>query len=135
MKIAVFTDTYLPAVDGVVNSIRNTKRALEERGHHVVIFAPGDGNSGRSPEADTFYTRARELRTYPGLRVPLLPTKRELNILAEYGPDVVHTHGFAFMGLKGMWASRELIRPMILTFHTMVIDAIPHYTPFTRRSR
>lgn len=135
MRIAVFTDTYLPLVDGVVNSILNTKKAMEKRGHRVVVFAPGERSENGMPTSDTIFTRARELRSYPGLRVPLMPTKRELNILAAYEPDVVHTHGFAFMGLKGMWASRELLRPMILTFHTMVIDAIPYYTPFKRRSR
>ncbi len=135
MRIAVFTDTYLPLVDGVVNSILNTKKAMEKQGHRVVVFAPGERSENGIRTSDTVFTRARELRSYPGLRVPLMPTKRELNILAAYEPDVVHTHGFAFMGLKGMWASRELLRPMILTFHTMVIDAIPYYTPFTRRSR
>ncbi|MFQ6012083.1 MAG: glycosyltransferase [Thermoplasmata archaeon] len=135
MRIAVFTDTYLPTVDGVVNAIRNTKLALEKRGHRVLIVAPG-GRGGKGPQApDTIYSRSRELRRYPGYRVSLLPTKRELDILEEYDPDLVHAHGFAFMGLKGMWASRELFRPMILTFHTMIIDAIPYYTPFTRRSR
>ncbi len=34
------------------------------------------------------------------------------------------------MGIKGMWAARELGLPMVLTFHTMVQDAIPHYTPW-----
>ncbi|MCJ2530968.1 MAG: glycosyltransferase [Candidatus Thermoplasmatota archaeon] len=133
MKIAIFTDTYLPAVDGVVNSIRNTKRGLEERGHRVLVFAPGGKKA--TPPPDTLYTRGRELRSMPGYHVPFIPTRRELTALAEYGPDVVHAHGFAFMGLKGMWASRELFRPMILTFHTMIIDALPYYLPFTRRSR
>jgi 1,2-diacylglycerol 3-alpha-glucosyltransferase len=71
----------------------------------------------------------------PGYRISFLPTKRELNVLSKYKPDLIHAHGFAFMGLKGMWASRELFLPMILTFHTMIIDAIPYYTPFKRRSR
>jgi 1,2-diacylglycerol 3-alpha-glucosyltransferase len=134
VRIAVFTDTYLPAIDGVVNSILNTKRGLEERGHKVLIVAPLDGSSA-TPPPDTVYSRARELKMMPGYRLAFFPTRWELRVLEEYDPDVVHAHGFAFMGLKGMWASRELYRPMILTFHTMIMDAIPYYTPFTRRSR
>lgn len=134
MKIAVFTDTYLPTIDGVVNSIRNTKLGLEKAGHQVLVVAPLDG-SNATPPPDTVYSRARELRRLPGYRISFLPTRWELKVLEEYGPDLVHAHGFAFMGLKGMWASRELFRPMVLTFHTMIMDAIPYYTPFKRRSR
>ena len=134
MKIAVFTDTYLPAIDGVVNSIRNTKRGLEDRGHHVLVVAPLDG-SNATPPPDTIYSRATELRRMPGYRIAIFPTRWDLKVLEAYDPDVIHAHGFAFMGLKGMWASRELYRPMILTFHTMIMDAIPYYTPFTKRSR
>ncbi len=135
MKIAFFTDTYLPTVDGVVNSIRNTKRGLEARGHQVLVVAPAAGDSGEAPPRDTVFSRARELRRMPGYRISFLPTKRELNVLSKYKPDLIHAHGFAFMGLKGMWASRELFRRMVLTFHTMIMDAIPYYTPFKRRSR
>ncbi|MEE9164441.1 MAG: glycosyltransferase [Thermoplasmata archaeon] len=134
MKIAVFTDTYLPTIDGVVNSIRNTKLGLEKAGHQVLVVAPL-GGSNATPPPDTVYSRARELRRLPGYHISFLPTRWELKVLEEYDPDLVHAHGFAFMGLKGMWASRELFRPMVLTFHTMIMDAIPYYTPFKRRSR
>lgn len=135
MRIAVYTDTYLPTVDGVVNSIRNTKRTLEAWGHRVLVIAPGDGRAGEGEAPDTFYSRARELRQYPGYRISFVPTRRDLHVLEAYDPDLVHTHGVAFMGLKGMWAARELALPMVLTFHTMIMDAIPYYTPFKRRSR
>ena len=42
MKIAVFTDTYLPTVDGVVTSLLATRRQLEALGHEVLVL--GDGN-------------------------------------------------------------------------------------------
>lgn len=133
MRIAIFTDTYLPTIDGVVNSICNTRRALQKLGHEVLIVAPGRHNDG-SPDGDTLYCRSRELKRYPGYRLALYPTKRELSFLKEYGAEVVHSHGIAFMGLKGMWAARELELPMVLTFHTMIMDAIPYYTNLRLRS-
>ncbi len=127
MRIAVFTDTYLPTVDGVVNSIRNTRTTLEAQGHEVLIIAPGAGTAedGRNR---TLYCRSHELRRYPGYRLAVYPSRREQAFLKDCGVDLVHSHGIAFMGLKGMWAARELNLPMVLTFHTMIQDAIPHYT-------
>lgn len=127
MRIAVFTDTYLPTVDGVVNAIRDTRRTLEGLGHEVLIIAPGRGTreDGRNR---TLYMRSRELRRYPGYRLAIYPTRREQAFLRACDVDLIHAHGIAFMGLKGMWAARELDLPMVLTFHTMIQDAIPHYT-------
>lgn len=133
MRVAVFTDTYLPTVDGVVNAIRNTRRALEARGHEVLVIAPGEGTEDGGDR--TLYCRSRELRRYPGYRLAIYPTRREQAFLRECDVDLVHSHGIAFMGLKGMWAARELELPMVLTFHTMIQDAIPHYTSLRMGSR
>lgn len=134
MRVAIFTDTYLPTVDGVVNSIRNTKKTLQSLGHEVLIIAPEDRRNGNVVEEDTLYCRAREFRRYPGYRLAIYPTNREIRFLEECEVDIIHSHGIAFMGLKGMWAARELGLPMVLTFHTMILDAIPYYTNLRPRS-
>ncbi len=41
MKIAVFTDTFFPQVNGVVNAVRNFDRMLSDRGHRVQVFTEG----------------------------------------------------------------------------------------------
>ena len=40
MNIGVFTDTYLPSHDGVVTSIVDFRRELEQRDHKFWVFAP-----------------------------------------------------------------------------------------------
>ncbi len=129
MRVAVFTDSYLPTVDGVVNSIRNTKRCLKALGHEFVVIAPGGWHDGGAHASDLFLCRAAGLRKYPGYRLALLPSRGELDYLEGLDVDLVHSHGIAFMGLKGMWAARELGVPLITTFHTNIVDAIPHYSP------
>lgn len=127
MKVAVFTDTYLPTIDGVVNSIRNSRRVLESLGHEVLVIAPGDGKSAEGEGGRTLYCRSRELKRYPGYRLAIYPTRKEQEFLRDTGAELIHSHGIAFMGLKGLWAARELGLPMALTFHTMVQEAVPHY--------
>ncbi|MBQ1288917.1 MAG: glycosyl transferase family 1, partial [Erysipelotrichaceae bacterium] len=43
MRVALFTDTYLPDINGVVSSIELLRKKLEEKGHeaYVVSTRPG----------------------------------------------------------------------------------------------
>ena len=61
-NIAFYSDTYLPATDGVVTSMLDFRKELERRGHRVFIFASrrGIARNGASPEKDVFlYARKR----------------------------------------------------------------------------
>ncbi|ETZ18572.1 1,2-diacylglycerol 3-glucosyltransferase [Borrelia duttonii CR2A] len=40
MKIAIFTDTYLPDKNGVATCIKQIKEGFEQKGHTVYIFCP-----------------------------------------------------------------------------------------------
>lgn len=129
MKIAVFTDTYLPTVDGVVTSVLTTKRELERQGHEVVVFAPQAPGNGCGRVEDVIWVRAREFRHYPGYRLAMFPG-REVEDITEIDADVVHSHGIGFMGIKGLWSAWQCKRPHVLTFHTMIMDALTFYSPF-----
>src|SRR5438445_12850328 len=65
-KIALFTDSYLPTVDGVVTSVLTTRRQLEPNGHEVVVFAPEAPRGRGQPEARTISVRAQEFARDPG---------------------------------------------------------------------
>jgi len=129
MKIAVFTDTYLPTVDGVVTSLLTTNRELTRLGHEVVVFAPQVPGQRVGRDKDVIWVRAREFRRYPGYRLAMLPG-REVEWIEEIDADLVHAHGVGFMGFKGMWSAWQCKRPLVLTFHTMVMDALAYYSPF-----
>lgn len=125
MRIAMFTDSYLPAKDGVVNSIQLTKDGLERLGHEVIIFAPEPWD-GTSRESGVYYFRSTNFRSYPGYAVPLFPTNK-CEILAELDVDLIHTHGLFFNAVRSMFAARTLVKPVVVTFHTMVTDAARYY--------
>lgn len=129
MRIALFTDSYLPTVDGVVNSILGTKRQLERDGHEVFVFAPEDPSRPEWHEARTTFLRAKEFRAYPGYRLAIFPG-REVDQVKELGIDLIHSHGLGFVGVKGLWTSWQARIPIVQTFHTMLQDQIPFYSPF-----
>jgi 1,2-diacylglycerol 3-alpha-glucosyltransferase len=129
MRIAVLTDTYLPTVDGVVNSLLTTRNALEKLGHEVFVLAPKDRKHLNPEDPNTIYLRAREFKRYPGYRVVSLLPGKEVKLLRNMDIDVIHTHGMAAMGAKSIWSAHTLKIPMVLTFHTMVLDAVKWYNP------
>ncbi len=129
MKIALFTDSYLPTVDGVVTSVLTTRRQLEANGHEVVVFAPEDPKRRGTREEGTIYVRAKEFRSYPGYRLAVFPG-REVDLVKDLDIDVIHIHGVGFVGIKGLWASWQARIPSVQTFHTMIQDTLPFYSPF-----
>lgn len=125
MRIAFFTDTYLPSRDGVVTSILLAKTELEKLGHQVFVFAP-EPDAGAHREADVHYFRSVRFRRYQGYRVPIFPTNK-CEILDELKVDVIHNHGLAFMALRSMFAGRTLKRPVVTTWHTNLTEAVRYY--------
>jgi len=128
LRIALFTDSYLPTIDGVVNSVLATRRELEAHGHEVFVFAPADPNNGHHVERGTIFLRAKEFRPYPGYRLAIFPGK-EIEALSDLDVDIIHSHGIGFMGIKSLWCSWATKIPMVQTYHTRVQDAIPYYSP------
>jgi len=130
VKIAMFTDSYLPTRDGVVTSLLLTKRELERMGHTVYVFAP-DPVDPSDREEGVHYFRSIGFHRYSGYRIPLFPTDK-CHILEGLDVDLIHVHGLMFQAVRGMLAGRALRKPVVLTFHTMVTEAARFYnfTPF-----
>lgn len=125
VRIAFFTDTYLPSRDGVVTSILLTKKELERLGHEVFVFAPDPGK-GALREEGVFYLRSVGFRRYQGYRVTIFPSNKS-QILDQLKVDVIHNHGLAFMSLRSMFAGRTLRMPVVTTWHTNLTEAVGYY--------
>ena len=125
LRIAFFTDTYLPTRDGVVTSIQLLKGELEALGHEVFVFAPAP-KYDKDREPGVNYFRSVSFRRYQGYRVPMFPTNK-CEILDKLGIDVIHNHGLAFMALRSMFAGRTLKKPVLTTWHTNVTEAVRFY--------
>ncbi len=120
MRVAHFTDTYLPRRDGVITSIRTLVEAQTAAGHSAITVVP------RHPDQPADQALLR-LRAVPlgvaGLRVSPWPLRGAachgtLAELAELGLDIVHVHTPGPVGLLGVLAARRLGLPLVQTYHT-----------------
>ncbi|MEM4390000.1 MAG: glycosyltransferase [Candidatus Micrarchaeia archaeon] len=126
MRIAFFTDTYLPTRDGVVSSILNTRGELERRGHDVFVFCPGSLRAKReNRDPHVFYHTAAPFQPYPDYKIALFPFLSE-RMVRKLGCQLIHSHGMATMGLAALAVSRALSLPLVGSFHTLVPEAA-HY--------
>lgn len=123
----MMTDSYLPTRDGVVNSVMLTKAALESRGHEVIVVAPDPGQDSDRHEG-VIYFRSRKFKGYPGYFVPIFPSDKMSRIRA-LDVDLIHCHGIATMAPRALLVGRHLKLPVVITFHTMVTEAMEYYSP------
>ena len=128
MKIAMFTDSYYPTVDGAVVSMERQCRGLEARGHDIVIVAP-DAPERQRTRWPVHYLPSMEFRSYRGYRIVVSPSDM-LEYLRGENVDIVHCHGLASMAILSLTAARALRLPSVLTFHTMANEAVKYYSFF-----
>ncbi|MEM3625856.1 MAG: glycosyltransferase [Candidatus Micrarchaeaceae archaeon] len=119
LKIAFYSDTYLPAMDGVVNSIINFRRELERRGHEVYLFTTGSGSS--RPRSRIFVFRGVNFRPYPQYKIPIFPYQSMIKV-ASQNFDIIHAQTPFTMGFSALISAKILDIPIIGSFHTMVND-------------
>ena len=60
MKILITSDWYTPAVNGVVTSVKNLRRELEQRGHEVRILTLSQTRNSKNGAVRAAMEKARK---------------------------------------------------------------------------
>jgi glycosyltransferase involved in cell wall biosynthesis len=132
LRVAIFSDSALPILNGVSISIDALVTELRNQGHSVHIFTAAyhgyedtDPNTCRFPAVETPWTKGYPLAFPPFYQ--MLPVFRRQRF------DVIHTHTPFTIGTVGLrWAQSHDI-PIVSTYHTLY-DRYAHYVPlFPRR--
>ena len=126
LRVALFTDAYTPQINGVVTSVVNLKRGLEEMGHIVTIVAPK--HPQQKPETDVIRLRSTTYRPQPEQRYAFPPSLHKILEFRRRKFDIIHTHGLV-MPIVGLGIGRLLGVPVVMTYHTRFRDYV-HYAPF-----
>jgi glycosyltransferase involved in cell wall biosynthesis len=125
VRIALFTETFLPKFDGIVTRLVHTLDHLAELGHEVLVFAP------HNPPPS--YRGHRVVRVpaisfrpwYPELFLGL-PRPRLGRELDAFAPDLVHVVNPVVLGLWGTMVARQRDLPLLASFHTDITKYATH---------
>ncbi len=74
MHIMIFTDSFLPKIDGVAISVSGFSELLSERGHRITICCPrygADDPAGMGENIRVLRIRGLSLPSYPDLKIAL----------------------------------------------------------------
>jgi glycosyltransferase involved in cell wall biosynthesis len=128
MKIAIFTNNYLPNPYGVSGSIESFRKEFEVLGHEVYIFAPHwKGYQDENPNV----FRYPAIETNIKIKFPIaIPYSRKMNkIIDKLDLDIIHSQHPNLLGsAAARWARRKNI-PLVFTWHTLY-DQYAHFVPF-----
>ncbi|MFL2880099.1 MAG: glycosyltransferase family 4 protein [Prochlorococcus marinus subsp. pastoris] len=125
MKIAFFTETFLPKVDGIVTRLTKTIEFLTKNGDEVIVFCP-EGCPESYKGATIVGVAAMPLPLYPELKLGL-PGPAVSDKLEEFKPDLVHVVNPAVLGLGGIWLAKTNNIPLIASYHTHLPKYLEHY--------
>ena len=125
MKIAFFTETFLPKVDGIVTRLTKTIDNLVQKGDEVVVFCP-EGCPTEYKGAKIIGVAAMPLPLYPELKLGL-PGPAVSDALEDFKPDLIHVVNPAVLGLGGIWLAKSNNIPLIASYHTHLPKYLEHY--------
>lgn len=130
MRIALFSDTFAPQINGVANTVKNSARALGELGHQVRVYTISK-ESGKclTQKSNDLYTVA----TLPSLPVLVYPGERfsapfgfALRDIRAFQPDIIHVHTPFSVGLEGILSAITRNVPVMGTHHTFFDHYLKH---------
>ena len=129
MRIAIFTETYLPQINGVVTHIKILKEGLEALGHTVLIVTADSKAHTHYLKDNVLHCPAHNLKRIYNLDLASPVSRTRLKYLREFRPDIIHVHNEFSIGLSGMAIAKILKVPLVYTLHTMYDDYIYYIAP------
>lgn len=124
LKIALFTEVFLPKIDGIVSIIRLMLRRFHELGHEVVLVGPKT-DYAEYEGAKIISLNGPPFPFYPELKINI-PRPVVARSLKRFKPDVIHAINPAFLGPYGIYYARRHNIPLTASYHTDVT----HYAKF-----
>lgn len=131
MKIAMFTNTYLPHVNGVAKSIKALEDGCRAHGHDVRVVAP----EFEGAETSAKVLRIPAIRNFNGsgfcVRLPSPGLIRDF--MDAFQPDIIHSHHPFLLGDTAIREAWKIGRPIVFTHHTLY-ERYTHYVPFDSKA-
>ena len=116
LRLAIFSDTFLPQVNGVSRTLDRLVKAVRLRGGDVRLFTPSDPERGPDPVVVNYPSVA--FWAYPQLRLSAPTIGLALRELTSWRPTLVHATDAFGVGLAGLRTARALGVPLVTSYHT-----------------
>ena len=129
MRIALFTETYLPHINGVVTHVKILRDGLLQQGHEVLVVTADYQTRHHYIKDGILHCPAIKSKRFYGYGVASPFSRRRLKLVQDFHPDIIHIHNEFGIGLSGIFAAKQLHVPLVYTLHTMYDDYLYYVAP------
>ena len=126
MRIAVFSDTFLPQVNGVANTLARLLEWGERSGNSIRLFAP-QYMGAPGAEASVLRFPSVPFFPYPECRLAWPAARRIDPLLRQFQPDVILNMTEFSLGRAGLSAARRMGIPAVSNYSTHFPQYLSYY--------
>ena len=127
MRIGIFSDTYIPLINGVSTSIEMLRKGLEKKGHKVYIVTVNPSSLK--------YEYGDKILRIPGVPVGIFDYRltsiypaRAIKTIKNWNLDVIHSQTEFGIGTFARIIAKQFNIPLVHTYHTMYEDYVHYIT-------
>ena len=125
LRVVVVTESFLPQVNGVTNSVLRVLEHLRAEGHQALVIAPE--SSGGITEYAGFRVKRVPSLEMKGLLPVGFPQKAIEPLIDGFNPDVVHLASPFFLGNYASRVAERLDIPTLSVYQTDIAGFARHY--------
>lgn len=125
MKIAIFTDTFLPAINGVTKTLGKMKEYMDKKGIEYRFYVPG---KEKNMTGNTIELKCFKFFLYPECKIAIPRYKIVEKSLNEFKPDIIHIVTPFSVGLMGLKYAKDNNIPIVSSYHTDFPKYLKYYS-------
>lgn len=127
LRIAYFTDTYYPEINGVANTLSRLHQYLDDNQIQHIFFAPEYKEA--TAEDNILRFKGIQLPFSPNSRLALPFTYHSLikKRVLEFKPDLIHIVTEFTIGNEGLKIAKETGIPVVTSFHTNIDQYLQYF--------
>ncbi len=126
MRVAVFTETFLPKIDGIVRVVCRLLDHLQDNNIELLIVAPNLGEVDSYRGSRVIQVDGVPIPVYPELKfcAPTITTYREVQ---AFQPDIAHFIHPIAIGASGMMMAKRMGIPTVASYHLDISSMAEEY--------
>jgi len=125
MRIALFTDTFPPFINGVSTSCYNLVQILKKNGNDVIVVTPQHSNGPLEIKDGIIFVPGIELKKLYGYRITSLYSPKVFKLIRDFHPEVIHNQTDSTIGQFAKIVANKLAVPIVYTYHTSYDSVCP----------
>ncbi|MEG2330327.1 glycosyltransferase, partial [Anaerorhabdus sp.] len=122
MRIGLFSDTYLPEINGVASSVHTLRVQLEKNGHTVYVITTKTESNVEDDDPFVLRLSGIELKKLYGYVLTSPIHINAYNEIKEMQLDLVHAHTEFSVGIFARIVAKLQGLPLVSTYHTTYED-------------